>query len=277
MPYHLLLIQLLLGVLALFLFWQGVRYTRHLLLVKRLQKQPLPVRYKQILQQIPYYNALPQDLQLKMHYHLQLFIEEKEWEGIYTDVTVQMKVVIAFFACLLGIGNNRGYENVSTVLVYPYEFIAKEVRAYGGVFSKEKFILEGQSSEDTVVISWHSGKKEAGHFGMHNVIIHEFAHQMDFQSGHADGEPPLEPSLHALWAHTIYPVYEKLNKKSLKNRFLGRYKLFGSYAAGNEAEFFAVATELFFQKPRQLHTHFPKVYNTLKDFYKLDPKGFKLG
>jgi hypothetical protein len=72
------------------------------------------------------------------------------------------------------------------------------------------------------------------------------------------------------WANIMFHTYKTLNTKSLKNRFLGKYKLFGHYAAINEAEFFAVSSELFFTKPKQLQQEFPDVYKQLQGFYNLD-------
>ncbi|MGM0622706.1 MAG: zinc-dependent peptidase [Campylobacterota bacterium] len=274
MPYHLVLVQLLLALMSLFLLWQSIVYIKHRLLVKRIQKEPFPAVYEDILNQIPYYRKIPQNYLPLLHYQIRLFIEEKEWEGVYTEVTLQMKVTVAFFACLLGMGNRYTYDNLTTIMIYPYEYIAKEVENFGGIFHKQKYILEGQSVGDTVIISWHSGKKDIKKISAHNVLIHEFAHEFDFQSGEINGMPPLDSTLYNQWAQHIYSTYEKLNKKILKNRFLNRYKIFGRYGGKNEAEFFAVSTELFFGQPQKLYKHFPKLYKTLQKFYKLDPKEF---
>ena len=272
--YYLLLLQFFVALLALFLFWQGLQYTKHILLVKRLQKEPLPQSYQDILNQIPYYKKIPPTYLPFLHYQIRFFIEDKQWEGIYTEITLQMKVTVAFYACLLTMGNKHYYSNLENILIYPYEYIAKEVESFGGIFHKQKFVLQGQSVGDSVIVSWHGAKKQVMHHSKHNVIIHEFAHEFDHQSGDVNGMPLLDKALYMQWAQNIYPVFERLNKKTLKNRFLGRYKLFGSYAGKNEAEFFAVATELFFQKPKELFRDFPKVYTTLQKFYKLDPKEF---
>ncbi len=271
MPYQLLLIQVLLGFLGLFLFYQTLLYTKHILLVKRLQKQPLPKRYEEILRSLPYYRSLPEKLLPKLHFEMMLFINEKEWIGAHTEVTERMKVTVAFFACLLTLGNGRRYDNLQTIYIYPYEYIIDEIKSYGGVHTLQKQVLQGQSDGSAVIVSWHSGKKQALQLRDHNVIIHEFAHELDFASGAADGVPPMEHSLYDAWAKDMFSVYDKVRKKRFANRFWGRYKLFGAYAGVSEAEFFAVATELFFQNPRALHRKFPKIYKELRRFYKLDP------
>jgi len=136
--------------------------------------------------------------------------------------------------------------------------------------TKEKTILEGQSTGGVVLLSWHYAKKEGYHFKNNNVIIHEFAHELDFEDGVADGVPVLDHTKYKGWATIMFKTYKTLNSKSLKNRFLGKYKLFGHYAGINEAEFFAVSTERFFEKPIQLKKNFPQVYNQLKEFYQID-------
>ena len=105
-----------------------------------------------------------------------------------------------------------------------------------------------------------------------NVMVHEFAHEIDFMDGAIDGVPPMEASRYHEWTLVMYHEYEKLSEKSLKGRNLGKYKLIGNYAATNEAEFFAVVTERFFETPQSLKKHFPDIYKELKQFYRIDPE-----
>lgn len=202
---------------------------------------------------------------------MMIFIEEKEWLGIKKDVTFEMKVVISFYACLIIVNlDNESYENLNTIYIYPYEYVINELKSYDGIYTKEKFIIEGQSTGGVVLISWHNAKKESYHFKNHNVIIHEFAHELDFENGVADGVPILENSKYKSWANIMFKTYKRLNRKSITNRFWGKYKLFGYAGAINEAEFFAVASELFFEKPNSLLQKFPDVYKQLEQFYKID-------
>ncbi len=269
--YYSSLVQIFLSILIIFLLIELVKWVKHLLLIKRLKTTPFPSHYEKVLKKIPYYNLLPEDLKLKLHYKMMIFIEEKEWLGIRKDVTYEMKVVISFYACLMIVNiDNDVYKQLNTIYVYPHEYILNEIKSYGGIYTKEKFILEGQSTGGVVIISWHNAKKEAYHLQKHNVIIHEFAHELDFEDGVADGIPILDHLKYNGWIDIMFSTYKKLNEKNIKNRFLGKYKLFGTYGATNEAEFFAVASEIFFEKPKSLQKSFPKVYNQLKQFYKID-------
>ncbi len=271
MIYYSGLIQVLLIILLLFVTIEIIKWINHFLLLRELKTKSFPTHYERVLKRIPYYNLLPQDLKLKLHYRMMIFIEEKEWLGIKKDVTYEMKVIISFYACLMTVNISREtYENLTTIYVYPYEFILNEVKSYDGIYTKEKLILEGQSSGGVVIISWHNAKKEAYHFKNHNVIIHEFAHELDFENGVANGIPVLDNLKYKSWANIMFKTYKTLNAKSLTNRFWGKYKLFGYGGAINEAEFFAVASEMFFEKPKSLQKSFPEVYGQLKQFYKID-------
>ena len=89
--------------------------------------------------------------------------------------------------------------------------------------------------------------------------------------GEIDGVPPMEASRYHEWTQVMYHEYQKLSEKSMQGRYLGKYKIIGNYAASNEAEFFAVATERFFETPQSLKEHFPDIYRELKQFYRIDP------
>jgi len=265
------LAQILLIILVIFLFVESIKWIDYILLLKKLKTTPFPEHYKKVLEQIPYYTLLNKRMQVKLQYKMLVFIEEKEWIGIKNDITAEMKVAISFYACLLILNlDEKSYENLNTIYIYPYEYVINEIKSYDGVYTKEKFMIEGQSSGGVVLVSWHHAKKEAYHFKNHNVIIHEFAHELDFEDGLADGIPILENSKYKSWANIMFHTYKTLNEKSLKNRFLGKYKIFGHYAAINEAEFFAVSSELFFTKPKQLKHEFPLVYKQLQGFYNID-------
>jgi len=204
------------------------------------------------------------------------FIHTKNFTGIQLEVTEEMKIVIAFYACLLllHISTDNCYDNLQNIIIYNHPVLINRIQNNGGVFSKEQFLIAGQSANDTVVIIWHDAKREAYHPRKENVIIHEFAHEIDFMDGEVDGVPPLEPSKYHEWTNVLYKEFQKLNKTALKNRDWGDYKFIGEYAAGNEAEFFAVVTERFFESPKSLQQKFPDLYNEWKAFYKTDPVSF---
>lgn len=228
--------------------------------------------YSVILSKTPYYLKLSTSDQKKLQRSILRFIYTKEFVGVGLTVTEEMKVLIAFYACLLLLhkeGENC-YDNLHTIIVYPHAVVTSQVKSFGGIYTKEEFVIQGQSANGTVVITWHEAKKEAYHLRHNNVIIHEFAHEIDFMDGEIDGVPPIEQSKYDGWVNVLYREFKRLNAIALKDRGWGKYKLLGEYAASNEAEFFAVATERFFESPASLKHHFPELYNMLKGFYNID-------
>jgi Mlc titration factor MtfA (ptsG expression regulator) len=230
---------------------------------------PFPAKYEQILQKIPLYTKLNAAEQEQIQKSILIFINTKEFVGVNVDVTDEMKVVIAFHACILLLNAviESCYENLATVLIYSHTVIAKQASNNGGIFTKGDFLLEGQSASDTVVIAWNDAKKDAYHIHNDNVIIHEFAHELDFLDGSADGAPPLPDAKYHEWAKVLSSEFNKLSEVALKNRDWGEYKLIGAYAATNEAEFFAVVTERYFENPEALKKHFPDLFKELDSFY----------
>ncbi|HIP15093.1 MAG TPA: zinc-dependent peptidase [Sulfurimonas autotrophica] len=271
MNYYFALLMVMLGIgLTILSVYLLYRYYKQ----KKLQKilaQPIKQEYIKVLNRIPLYNRLNEEEKQQVYKSILIFINTKEFVGVNIDVTTEMKVVIAFHACLLllHVKLENCYENLATILIYPHTMVAKQVSANGGIFTKGEFLLEGQSAGDTVVVSWHDAKKDAYHLYENNVILHEFAHEIDFLDGSADGTPPLPYSKYNEWARVLSHEFNKLCEVSLKNRDWGKYKLIGSYAATNEAEFFAVVTERYFEKPEALKKHFPELFKELNSFYKV--------
>ncbi|WP_457748823.1 M90 family metallopeptidase [Sulfurimonas sp.] len=266
--FALLLVMLGIGGLLLIFYFSYTFYKK-----KKLQKIlqiPLSQEDKKILTNIELYNRLNDSEKEKIHKSIRIFIYTKEFVGVDIDVMQEMKIVIAFHACLLllHVSFESCYENLVTILVYSHTMIAKQVSANGGIFTKGDFLLEGQSAGDTVVISWHDAKKDAYHLHNNNVLVHEFAHEIDFLDGSADGVPPLSASKYHEWATVLSREFHKLSQMALKNRDWGKYKLIGAYAATNEAEFFAVLTERYFERPDTLKKHFPELFFELNEFYK---------
>ena len=258
--------------LFVLLYWSLKSWLREKKL-KKILSQPFPQEYENILNKIPYFQKLTPQEQEKIKNSILIFIESKEFTGVKLEITSEIKVTVAFYACLLllNIQTKNCYDNLLTIIVYPSHVIYDIARENGGIVSKESLLLEGQSANDTVVISWNDAKKEAYYIGKENVILHEFAHEIDFLDGEIDGIPPLSEAKYTQWSEVLYRDYNKLKAKAIANRYWGKYKILGDYAATNEAEFFAVATERFFGTPNALKHHFPELYNELKDFYKIDP------
>lgn len=265
----LLVTVLLFGVVFLFFYSVYALYKRKK--IERFSHLAFPKEYKAILRNIPLYQKLNAQEREQISHSIMLFINMKEMIGVSLKLTDEIKVIVAFHACLLLLHSkvSQCYENLSTVVIYPNTVIDKRVNNIEGIATKGPFLLEGQSSSDTVVLSWSDASKDAYHLYRDNVIIHEFAHELDFLDGSADGTPPLPNSKYHEWAKVLSHDFNRLQEVTLKERDWGKYKLLGSYAATNEAEFFAVVSERYFEKPEALKKHFPALYQELEDFYNI--------
>ncbi len=271
MTYYLLLIQLLFALMGLFLFWQSIGYFRRMWRYKKLKAMPFPNEYKTILQNIHQYRVLSPTHKEKIHLLILLFIDQKEFVGAKMTINDEIKVIIAFYACLMRLGFELGEkDHVSTVIVYPEHFIVNNGHTSGGIYHDETSVLEGQSANGTVVISWQDIKHDISQQQKENVIIHEFAHELDFEDGFADGTPVLEGSRYKIWSEIFSKAFDTLKAQFNNGEVSERSILLGSYALKNEAEFFAVCSERFFETPQAFKAYFPNIYQELKLFYKLD-------
>ncbi len=272
MNYHGAILILFTGLGTIFFVFLFLNELRKKKVLEKIKQLPFTDEYEAIVARTPHYHRLESTDQLSLQRSIVYFINAKEFMGIGLEVTDEMKVIIAFYACLLLIHKRTEncYDNLKTIIIYPHSVIIKEVKSYGGIYTKEQFMIQGQSANDTVVISWHEAKSESYHMRHNNVIIHEFAHEIDFMDGEIDGVPPIENSKYDGWVHILHKEFNSLNTIAQKDRGWGKYKLLGSYAASNEAEFFAVVTERFFESPVSLKHHFPELYSELEDFYKID-------
>jgi Mlc titration factor MtfA (ptsG expression regulator) len=221
-----------------------------------------------ILQNIQQYQTLAPEQKKKLHVMILLFIDQKEFVGAKMNINDEIKVIIAFYACLMRLGFELGEkDHVSTVIVYPEHFIVDDSHTVNGIHQTHTSVLEGQSANGTVVISWQDVVQKPQ---KENVIIHEFAHELDFEDGLADGTPLLETSNYQKWSEVFSKAFTTLKKLEEKHKHSEGLKLLGDYALTNEAEFFAVCSERFFQIPKEFKKDFPDVYEELKRFYRLD-------
>ena len=257
--------------MGLFLFWQSVRYFRRMWRYKKLKAMPFPQEYETILQNIQQYKVLSPESKEKVHLLILLFIDQKEFVGVKMDINDEIKVIIAFYACLMRLGFELGEkDHVSTIIVYPEHFIVNNSHTSGGIYHDETSLLEGQSANGTVVISWQDIKYNIAEQQKDNVIIHEFAHELDFEDSFADGTPVLEGSRYKIWSKIFSKTFDTLKDQSDHGEVSERSVLLGSYALTNEAEFFAVCSERFFEIPQAFKVYFPHIYQELKLFYRLD-------
>ncbi len=221
----------------------------------------------------PLYLKLPDQNQQALIARMKVFLAEKNFEGCYGfEITEEIRVMIAAQACLLLIGNkDREYSKLKSILVYPrhYHATSERVSENGIVTVSEQTVL-GQSWEQGLVsLSWESTKQGAVNMkDGRNVVIHEFAHQLDQEDGIANGLPVLRSKCrYAAWKCVLGKEYTRLQDRINK----GRKTIMDAYGATHPAEFFAVASECFFEKPVQLKKHRPELYQQLEIFYGQDP------
>ncbi|KFN40840.1 MAG: hypothetical protein JU82_00725 [Sulfuricurvum sp. MLSB] len=240
--------------------------------MENIERLPFPEKYETILTRLPHFRRLSAEDQAALRRSVLRFIHTKEFIGIDLGVTEEMKVLIAFYACLLLLRKNAPlpYPELTTVLIYPDSVVVEQNRTEGGIHTSEEVEIDGQSANGTVVITWDAARSEAYAMGPYNLILHEFAHEIDFMDGEIDGVPPMERSRYHEWVDVFDREFDALSVLVHKNADLGKYALFGPDAALDEAEFFAVATERFFGESGVLKEKFPGLYDQLKIFYGID-------
>lgn len=236
-----------------------------------------PASWKEVLRRrFPLYQRLCEADQRELESHVEWFLKEKRFEGCGgVAITDEIRVTIAAQACLLLLHRSRaGYRKLKSILVYPSTYFSKTTRSgHGGVIARQESARLGESwLHGTVVLAWDSVLGGAANpFDGHNVVLHEFAHQLDQVDGRSDGAPVLgrgesfkeRRAAYSSWARVLSAEYEELQQ--------GGKTVLDAYGATNPAEFFAVATECFFEKPKQLLAKHARLYAELKAFYKQDP------
>jgi Mlc titration factor MtfA (ptsG expression regulator) len=241
---------------------------------RRAQRTPFPAAWREILRRrVPYLRAMPADLQLRLKKHMQVFLAETPFIGCGgLVVSEEMRVTIAAQACLLTLHRPGGhFANLRQVLLYPNAFIVDKLHADGtGVLQDRRQVLAGESwSLGQVILSWEDVLDGAAITDDgRNVVIHEFAHQLDQENGRANGAPPLlGKARRARWARVMGDEYAALQRRAAA----GEPSLLSDYGATDPAEFFAVASEAFFEQPQALaHAH-AALYRELSGFYRLNP------
>jgi Mlc titration factor MtfA (ptsG expression regulator) len=208
----------------------------------------------------------------QLHCLVNVFIAEKKYEGCGgLEITDEIRITIAAQASMLLLNRKAHYfSKLHTILVYPHTYAAKTVSSNGMVTIKGQSVRLGESWQNgPVVLAWNSVTGGTMNIAdARNVVLHEFAHQLDQEDGSADGAPILErKASYVAWARVLSKEYEALQKKKKKRR----KAVMSKYGATNPAEFFAVATETFFEKSKQMKKRHPELYDELKNYYKLDP------
>ncbi len=253
--------------------WHWIRDHRR----KALLESPFPVEWRKLLDQnVAHVRRLQPSSLEELHALIQVFVAEKKWEGCAgLEITDEIRVTIAAQACMLVLAlPNDLYREVDSILVYPSTVIVPERKPSffeipGEVARGPTAILGEAQLRGPVILIWDSVLRNARHpERSHNVVYHEFAHKLDMLTGRADGTPPLESEAQRKrWRIVCSEEFLKLQEMAKG----GVPSFLDVYGAVNEAEFFAVATEQFFDQPTSMKRHHPSLYELLHEFYRQDP------
>lgn len=241
---------------------------------KHAVKEPFPEEWRRILaKNFPVYRRMPVDLQQQLRDRIKLFVHEKQFTGCAgLEITDEVRVTIAASACLLILNRATDvYAGLHYILVYPNAFLVQkeEVDGAGLVSSHHKGLLGESWSNGKIILSWEDVLKGNREFNDgSNVALHEFAHQLDNETGSTNGVPVLgSTEKYEHWAQILQSEFEALRRAA----FHGDPTLIDYYGATAPAEFFAVVTEVFFERPKQLAEQHPALFEQLKSYYRVDP------
>jgi len=240
---------------------------------KKLLATPLSSTHRAIAAKaVPLFNRLPSPLCSRLEGLVNLFLDQVTFIGCDgLKITEEMRVVIAAQASFLIVNKeNRWYDTLRTIMLYPAAFTSKQTTRDGHLESEQSIARLGESwKRGPVILSWqHSAYGAFIDKDGHNVVMHEFAHQLDEQTGVTDGSPLLDENHKANdWAAAFQEAYNRHTQATKK----GSATLIDAYGATAPAEFFAVVVELFFEKPGELKEDEPKVYDELAKYFRLNP------
>jgi len=245
---------------------------------KKLKAAPFPAEWLEIVERnVALYRRLPEADRRELLGHIQVFLSEKPFEGCGgLAITDEIRVTVAAQACLLLLHRQTDYfPRLHSIIVYPTSFVAKTVKQEGpGMIAEGPEARLGEAwLRGPLVLSWDDVLADAaGNRTGSNVVLHEFAHELDDEDGEANGAPALERGQsYADWARVLGAAYERLRRDAER----GRESVLNDYGAESPAEFFAVATECFFEMPVDLRIQQPELYEKLEEFYRQDPTTWK--
>lgn len=245
------------------------RNNRSVLLASTLEEQV----WDRVRESAPLLGRLPVDLQARVQGVTRVLMHEKSFEGCGgLELTADMVPLVCAQAALLQLGEGADYyPGLDSILVYPEAFVVDHSRYDEvGLVTEGEEELAGESwQRGAVILSWEDVRREsADPEAGYNVVLHEFAHQLDDQTGEADGTPLLaDAGLAAGWVEAFSAAFERHGRALARDRHV----LFDENAAESPAEFFATAVELFFTLPVDLKGQFPAVYDVMRRHWGVDP------
>lgn len=266
---------LLLALLLLAAGWLGYRHWCKRQARAALLSAPLSDRQRALIaDHVPLVRRLPPALREPFEGKINLFLDQVTFLGCNgLEVTEEMRLSIAAQACLLVVNSDSWYRHLTTVLIYPGAFRSRHSQQDGYVVTERETVRVGESwARGPVILSWrHSEQGARDDTDGHNVVLHEFAHQLDNLSGHTDGAPELDSDQSFdTWARVFVTAYDR-HAHRVEN---GHATVLDPYGADGHEEFFAVAVEAFFEKPAALRAAEPEVYEQLAAYFRLDPAGW---
>lgn len=243
---------------------------------RKLRAAAPPARLEAVLEQnVPLFSAMPDELREQLLGHVNVFLAEKKFVGCAgQEITDEIRYTIAGTACMLLLNREPHYfPGFSSILVYPDTYEVNEVSYDGEVEVHEREARAGESwHRGPVVLSWGDVVRGAAESSDgFNVVLHEFAHKLDEQADGVDGMPELTEDGHFEdWVRVLTAEYEALGARPDDD-------VLDDYALTSPPEFFAVATESFFEKPEAMKERLPDLYEQLKRFYRVDPASWRRG
>lgn len=244
---------------------------------RKILETPFPDTWRGIIRShVAFYQRLPLADQKRLEDLVQVFLAEKTWEGCGgLELTDDIRLTIAAQACILILKlPDDLFRNVESILVYPSTVLSPPRPL--GFFENATAPLQpaipilGEAHlGGPVILVWDDIEKTARHPEKgHNVVYHEFSHKLDMLTGAANGTPPLPNQLdYKRWQSVLGREFEQLKARVQT----GKQTWLDAYATTNAAEFFAVATEYFFDRPKEMKESHRDLYDVLSGFYRQDP------
>src|SRR5438270_10078217 len=244
---------------------------------KRLKARPFPNEWLKIIKNnAAFFVRLSADDQAELLDHIQILLAEKNFEGVELEITDEVRVTIAVQACLLLLHRKTDYfPRLLTILVYPSTYLADENRPITAeIWEEGKHARAGETGRTmgSMVLAWDAVQWGAADpSDGKNVVLHEFAHQLDYENFAADGTPALATRKQQLaWREVMRTEFASLRAAEET----GIPTLLDTYGATNAAEFFAVSTEAFFERPVMLRAQHPRLYTELQNYFRQNPVEF---